>query len=213
MKHSQRGFVLPIIIIAVLVISGGVYVYTKSLEDTIVPEDSVVASTTPKVTAKDSTEPITTEVKADIQLSDEKIAAAIDVRLKKEDGYFRYSDGKAWNIFIDKIHRGDINQDGYVDAIVETGSCGASCSSGISFVLNDKKGSGIAVKDVKFPNAFLFSSAGKTSFKSITVSSGIITISSDNFCVAAPTDTFCGGPEFRAGSMSFRLEGNVLVEV
>lgn len=105
--------------------------------------------------------------------------------------------------YITSITRGDINNDGYEDALVVEGHCGASCGNSIYIVLNQKNGIGklIGVSIDKH----ISSGASQTSIKNITINDGIVAITANGFKDSSNWDTLV--------TKEFRFDGSNLIEV
>lgn len=78
------------------------------------------------------------------------------------------------------LARGDVNSDGFDDAVVEEVSCGASCSLAIQLVINIKGQRAVLIKDSRYPDsfasAFNSSSALKTEIQTVSIKDGKIFI-------------------------------------
>jgi hypothetical protein len=86
--------------------------------------------------------------------------------------------GEGYNWISDFI-RGDINSDGYEDAVIEDGSCGASCSSNRIVILNNKDGTAREIRngfDVIVP-----SSAAQSSIEKVSIDNGVISLTGYGF--------------------------------
>jgi hypothetical protein len=78
------------------------------------------------------------------------------------------------------LYRGDVNMDGYEDAIIMSASCGGSCGRVVLLYLNQQ---GNDLKGLPFDEklGIKTSSANKTELGNITVQNGIITLPQDRF--------------------------------
>jgi len=78
------------------------------------------------------------------------------------------------------VARGDVNGDGFEDAIVQEVHCGASCSISLQLVLNDQNKTAKLVKDKNYPDtfspAFSASGADKSGVRNISIKNGIISL-------------------------------------
>lgn len=88
------------------------------------------------------------------------------------------------------ITKGDINKDGFEDAIIEASYCGASCSFSFYIVLNKGNNSFDLLEDSvsDFENGITFSSAIKSSIDNVKIENGIIYIS--GYGLDMPSDDF-----------------------
>ncbi len=75
----------------------------------------------------------------------------------------------------DIIVKGDINHDGYVDAIVGKTFCGASCSIELIVVMNNENKTATAREDVSF-DGYKAGSATKSDVEKITIEDGVISV-------------------------------------
>ncbi len=73
------------------------------------------------------------------------------------------------------VARGDINGDVYEDAVVKVSTCGASCSTNLMVVLNNKN-IDTDVLDVSFDPGFKSSSAAKSDVTNVSIKNGIISL-------------------------------------
>ncbi len=154
MKNTQRGFVIPLlIIIAVLLgVGGGVYFNTqKNIKEVAVSLDSGIVDDDKKGNL------IPTKNITDNKLSDDAFTKAL-----LDTG------GKV-------IARGDVNGDGYEDAITKVSTCGASCATDLNIVINNKN-INAKVLDVSFDPGFKSSSATKSDVTNISIKDGIISL-------------------------------------
>lgn len=101
--------------------------------------------------------------------------------------------------------KGDINGDGYQDAVVSATSCGASCGNNLDVIMNDKNGSAHKLPGIEFPG-YKIAGALQTSLKSVSIGDGIISVTANNFE---------GDGEYSiieaAETRNFRLIGNKIV--
>lgn len=156
--NNQSGFISILLAIIILVGIGiGVYFYSGQKNEVEV-EDVQVATDLQSTT----TPATTTDVKV--------VAKTIlpDSAFLKD--FIKYdSNAKI-------VARGDINSDGYEDAIVQVVSCGASCSIDLVAVLNlgNNKTEGIMNSD--FGPAYVGSSAAKSNVTNVEIKNGIISL-------------------------------------
>ena len=105
--------------------------------------------------------------------------------------------------FITRIVRGDLNGDGYEDAIVEEGHCGASCGIGLILIINQKNGEGALFSgDFK---SLVTSGAGQTGIQSISIENGTVSIAAYGFAGSKNPNEVV--------TKKLKLEGSRLVEM
>ncbi|MEI8062376.1 MAG: hypothetical protein WCG97_03735 [bacterium] len=105
--------------------------------------------------------------------------------------------------YITSITHGDINNDGYEDALVEEGHCGASCGTSIYAVLNQKNGVGKLI-GVNI-DSLVSSGASQTYIKSISIKDGVISIKANGFKDSANRNDLV--------TKNFRFDGRTLIEI
>lgn len=105
--------------------------------------------------------------------------------------------------YITSITRGDINNDGYEDALVEEGHCGTSCGTSIYVVLNQKNGIGKLI-GVNI-DSLVSSGAGQTYIKSITIKDGVISVKANGFKDSTNWNDLV--------TKNFRFDGSKLIEI
>lgn len=91
------------------------------------------------------------------------------------------------------LAKGDINSDGYNDAVVEEMHCGASCSTSLQLVLNIKGEKAFLFKDKNYPDtfapAFKASSVIKSEVNSVEIKNGRILLTGKGLaCTSKPED-------------------------
>lgn len=214
MKNSQKGFIVPllIVVVAVLVIGGGIYVYknssTGNSDDTnIIPKSLTsdsIASTTEPISAT-----TTNQVKTSI--SDSAIAKAVGslfevnfVKDSKGDYVTSLSGGGNGSQYfsINRIVRGDLNSDGLEDVFVWTIGCGASCGSNFAVLINQKTAPVPAF--VTPPEGFISSGASRYSINDIKISNG-------KLIITAVIPQFDG--QTVTSILSYKLVGKNLVKI
>ncbi len=126
---------------------------------------------------------------------------------KNEKRLYVCPESEHGSLWIEKIVRGDINGDGYEDAVILSGSCGASC--GISFTIALQKSDG-SVEEIN-PNLekITTSGAARTGIDDIEIKNGIISITGGGFEDSAWVTNVGWAKETK----QFILVGNVLSEV
>jgi hypothetical protein len=150
MKNLNRGFVNSLLlIILIIVVVSGVYLYSK--KETYV---NPVTDNTAVVSASTSTNSNVNH----IGLADEAFIKATS-----------NPDAKV-------IAKGDINKDGYEDAILQEINCGASCSISLDVVLNINNTSAVLAVSDAFEPAYYSSSAAKSELIKILIENGVISL-------------------------------------
>lgn len=98
-------------------------------------------------------------------------------RMRQLDTSFRLAVGDP-NAKI--LAKGDVNGDGYEDAVVEEIHCGASCSISLQVVLNQRNINAKLLEDKNYPDtfspAYVSSSAAKSEVTSISIKNGVISL-------------------------------------
>ncbi len=233
MKNKQRGFIVPVLIaiIAVLVVGGGIYVYSQNNKssnsefnnnsvDQNVQDDnssSVVSNTTANVQQKDVSN---TNLNINKSISDQMILDAENVgrgsQSGKNDVSKFVSNGKGGyvssitgggsdNFSIEA--KGDINSDGYEDAVISRFYCGASCGNNLDVVINDRNGSAHKL-DVQFPN-WISSGAGQTGLKNMSINNGMISVTANGF----EGDDRSNNEGGQTATRNYRLVGDKIISV
>ena len=205
MKNYQKeGFVIPLVlgIIALLVIGLGSYVYFNKHSKILLPNQTKNNIANQVINTK---------------LSDDEIVSALGgcsdksgnntikfTKNPKGDGYV------CTNYFGDSfgvsmITHGDINNDGYEDAVVINISCGGSCGTSSSVVINQKDGTGKVVGYTGLNDALMGGGVNQTSIEKMSIDNGIISVTAQGFKDQTDWNTVV--------TKKFKLEGNNLVEL
>jgi hypothetical protein len=117
------------------------------------------------------------------------------------------------------IARGDINNDGYEDAIVQDMQCGASCAVTLDAVLNIKNTHAkiVASKNdsPSFTPAFVGSSAFKSEITTIAITNGVIFLIGHGLaCGNEATDAICTEEEWhKLTTVTYRYDGSQIVQI
>ncbi len=74
------------------------------------------------------------------------------------------------------LAKGDVNNDGYQDAIIQEVFCGASCAVQLKVVLNNKNINATLMNDTTFVPAYNSSGAAKSDVTNVTIKDGIISL-------------------------------------
>ena len=105
-------------------------------------------------------------------------------------------ENKTETIYGKVVARGDINQDGLEDAIVQSSSCGASCAFYLTVVFSSENNSTKVLENAKntypaFEPAFMSSSAGKSQVDTYTIDKdGVISLTGYRLCYQPVPGTF-----------------------
>lgn len=185
--NTQKGFAPILLILLAAVMIGGVsYVYIKNQESVDISNDTIATSTietdskqsVPKTIVNTSD---TAQIITDIGINDQVVMQALnnayEVTLQKNPrGYYeaKFPPDMTSNVVVNKIVKGDLNNDNKEDAFVWNTVCGASCGTEFSIVLND---STRAMRIV--PPGLITIGAGQVGVKSITINRGVITITGE----------------------------------
>ncbi len=168
MNNSQKGFIgiILVIILALGIVGGGAYIYTTQKEKIKTTSEQTTATST-------TSNSVTTSptVIADVE--------------EKNNG-LSLTDAQFTSVIVDDpqakvLARGDVNMDGFEDAIVQEVHCGASCSISLQVVLNMQNKTAKLLKDKNYPDtfapAFVGSSAAKSQVDNISIDAkGIISL-------------------------------------
>ena len=198
MKNTQRGFmgIVAVIIIAIVIIGGGIYLYSTKKSHIDIPVDVTSNAST-------STTLTTTTNSNNASLSDAQFIAAVGGDATKAE----------------VVARGDINQDGFEDAIVQEMSCGASCSFSLSVVLNvnNKSTKLIISKNYyqSFGPAFVGSSAIKSEITNISIKAGIISLKGYGLACTNPnTEEICTNEMWHTlKTVTYKFDGTNIVQI
>jgi len=124
------------------------------------------------------------------QLSDIAIISAINklegIQFKQNaQGTYAATRPGGQNYTINLITKGDLNGDGFQDAVVSGLGCGASCGSTFIVVIN-KNGNSTGAFFVD-PGGFVMSGANQYGIKNISINNGILTINANIYNGASTT--------------------------
>lgn len=197
MKNIQKGFIgiFAIVLIALAVIGGEVYVYStqKSYIDVPIAHVDTTSNTSSSTTSNTVTPTISSNKTG---LSDAVFLAAVGANATKVRA------------------RGDINGDGYEDAIVEEIHCGAGCSLDLEIVFNQKNTSAKLFNPPQYANfepSYRGSSAIKSNVTDITIKNGIISFTGtalecpDSICDEAHRNT--------VRTVTYKFDGTKIVQL
>jgi hypothetical protein len=222
MKNKNMGFIgITLLIVAALVIlGGGAYIavsHHEKVKEQIAASSTVATYSSSTVSASLSAS-TSVSVGANVDLSDQAVVNALNhdsstsFTLQKNamgNSGYQYNIPGGGALFINKIYKGDLNGDGYSDALITEGFCGASCGQGLEVVINQKDGTGKGI-DVKAPDTIQGSGVGQTSLNDIKIENGLIYITANNFY--ASEEDYNTNP-LPAQTKKFQLQGDALVEV
>jgi len=113
--------------------------------------------------------------------------------------------------------QGDINSDGYEDAIVEEIHCGgASCSVGLQIVFNEKNSTARFFEPTPYQNfepSYKGSSARKSELTSVTIKDGIISLTGKGLACGFQ-DIFCQDEEWHMiRTVNYKFDGKELIQL
>ena len=203
-QASQKGFLIPlvIIIIAVLAIGGGSYVYNQNKKSPSVARSKEVSNNT-TASSTQATTTHQTAATSSPRLTDSQFIKVIGTNSDKAE----------------VVARGDINNDGYEDAVVQTVSCGASCAFKLSVVFNQGNGTAKlyvpANPDGAFEPIYNGSGASKSQLTNISIKDGIITLTGNGLdCLKPNTEAACIEKEWDTlKTFKFKFDGKNVVQV
>lgn len=208
-NSSKKGFVgitiIAIILLGVIAFGGYKTFHTTKISEDNSSKDFSTSTTFSATTTVSTTTSPTVAMNAGITLTDDQVVVSIDKDfIKNTAGHYVYKNDEGDPPFISLIAHGDINNDGYDDAIVEQGQCGATCNISFFAVINQKNGTG---KSAGLVTTDLIESSGShtTDIQKITINNGIITMTGQGFKGSSDWNV--------VATKTFRVQGNTLVEV
>lgn len=113
------------------------------------------------------------------------------------------------------IAHGDVDGDGFQDAIVEEISCGASCSVSLAVVLNNNNSTTTLIQSSQgnFAPAYNGSGATKSSITNISIENGIISLTG-NGLACKDDNQICTEAEWnKVKTIEYRFENNEIVQI
>ena len=199
MKNTQRGFIgiAIAVLIALVVLGGGAYFYTTQKAQIDTPQVSnSVASSSQNSNAQTSI-PTTNRT----SLTDAEFIA-----VSSDDPQAKV------------VARGDINGDGYEDAIVQDVHCGASCSISLLVVFNEKNSGAKLFNPTKyetFEPSYMSSSAAKSQVSNISIKNGIITLTGKGLACTPPnTEEPCTEEKWNVvRTVTYKFNGTDIVQL
>ncbi|MDB5204775.1 MAG: hypothetical protein JWP09_803 [Candidatus Taylorbacteria bacterium] len=117
------------------------------------------------------------------------------------------------------LARGDVNGDGYEDAVVQEIHCGASCSVSLQVVLNEGNVSAKLVKDKNYPDtfspAYVASSAIKSEVTSVSIKNGIISLTGKGLACTTPSlEEACTEEKWNViKTATYKFDGSNIVQL
>ena len=218
MKNTQKGVIVPllIVIIAVLLIGGGAYVFTKNKKVEIKEDVSSNSTTVQQEDNQDvddntsiNTNTLVTET-VNIKILDSVILDTYSqqgVNYKLEDGIYK-GQGSGFTSSLDKIVKGDLNGDGYEDALILHYECGGSCGFGFDVVLNQKNGKAKLISGIETPGIIMAGAAADV-VKTISIDvNGMITINLDKRNLSDPNGATSNNVTYK-----YKFSNNSLVKI
>jgi hypothetical protein len=226
MKNNQKGFAVPLIIaiVAIVAIGVGIYAYdnNKSSDTIATTNENVPVNNT--TTQNNGT--VTSQPTQSKDLTDVQVVAALNATFashnKTKYQYQNQQDTQGKTVYsvsvdngintVDAIYKGDLNNDGYSDALVWVGSCSTDndCAHGLRVVLNNKNGAGIEMTNLRTQDTISGWSGSSTVFDFVKIENGIVSITSSSFYSSGDWKTATKLPR---QTKKFQLQGNQLVEV
>ena len=182
-------------VLVVLIISGGVYFYLneKNKNDNLISLPPISGESNQK-----DTTPV-----ADTKSPGLSDAQFLEAALDKK--------GKI-------LARGDINGDGFEDAIVESVHCGASCGVDLVVVFNENNISAKVFdpgQSENFAPSYVSSSAAKSEIESISIKNGIISLTGKGLaCTPPSSEEPCTEEKWNTEkTINYKFDGKSIVEL
>ncbi len=217
-KNNQRGFIafVVVIILALAVAGGGVYYMgvkkgaKKVIDDVNMADGKANATSSVNINNSSSTEG-SAKVDANMKvMTNTMILGALNYKAATrargyalleitKDQFENPEEAKKIGSYetANIRARGDVNGDGYEDALVVINVCGGSCGNYPTIILNNKDGTAYLV--ASFPG-YITGGAGQHSFSTASIKNGIISMT-------------IGSAGSNLATKQYRLEGNTIVEV
>jgi hypothetical protein len=199
MKNYQKGFITPLVwgIVALLAVGLGSYIYINQSSNTPVATTSY-SSVNTQATSSTQNQPST--------LNSNNLTDAQFIAAGSDDPQAKV------------VARGDINGDGYEDAIVQEVHCGASCSIGLQVVFNDHNSSAKLFHSTKyetFEPAYMSSSAAKSEITNISIKNGIISLTGMGLACTTPgTEEACTQEKWNVvRTVTYKFNGTDIVQL
>lgn len=195
MKHTQRGFagIVLVIILAVVLTAGGTY-YVATKQKTNIQTDTFSTSTAEQnksqnETQNDKANPSATSTTGKSQTLSFDSSSKVNVpEIKKEltgtQIALALGNKLSAKNKIEKVYRGDLNNDGYSDALVVLSlySSEGEPGRGFEIVIQKKEGSVELVSNLMIPDSISgWSGGASTNFDSVKIENSIAYITSSSF--------------------------------
>ena len=209
MKISKKTplIISTIVIIALLVIVGGVYIYknTQTVSSKEISDAQVVAALNADlVSAESHPDSYKTDSKYQYQLQKDSQGREYYAVTVKE------SMSTAVNTVLG-IYKGDLNGDTYTDAFVWVNSCtNSDCGYGERIVINKKDGTGVLMKFTGPDTISGWSGGAETRLDAVKIDQGIIYITSSTF---KDSRDYKIANNLPTQTKKFKLQGDKLIEV
>lgn len=199
MRKSQRGFVpLIIILVVAFVLVGGAYMYmqkkpnTQPIVTSPVTQSASTSATVQKIAVQKMSESLTEKKVADGLYKSLRLDNHANwtpfmlTALYGSNKYLSTETNSGSRLDLSSFGFGDINNDGYEDAVFVEHNCGVSCSVNLSVALQQPDGALKIMEVGGVPIEPL--GAGKTDIQSIVVKDGKISITARGFSDAPSYD-------------------------
>lgn len=117
------------------------------------------------------------------------------------------------------LAKGDVNSDGYEDAVIQETYCGASCSVSLQVILNEKNTTAKLLKDKNYPDtfspAFQASSAVKSEVTNVSIKNGVISLTGKGLACTAPnSDEICTEEKWNVvKTATYKFDGLDIVQL
>jgi hypothetical protein len=207
MKNRKAGFIIPLLIaiVAFLAVGGGIYFYVSKNSDsqTINKNENTIATTSDSV------------VNTQVDSSTEKKTSTLNPTTLT-DAQFIAAGSKDPQAKV--VARGDINGDGYEDAIVQEVHCEASCGIDLRVVFNDQNFGAKLFHSTKyetFEPAYMSSSAAKSEITNISIKNGIISLTGKGLACTPPgIEEICTQEKWNVvRTVTYKYDGKDIVQL
>ncbi len=115
------------------------------------------------------------------------------------------------------LARGDINGDGYEDALVQELHCGASCGVNLAVIFSDKDGklTTLSSEYSTFEPAFVGSSAAKSDVKEVSIKDGVISLTGNGLACTPPgSEEPCTEDKWNVErTVTYKFNGTKIVQI
>ncbi len=207
MKNYKKGFIIPLVwgIVALLAIGLGSYIFINQqakAPTTNQVENNVATTSDSSV----NSQAISSTQNQPLNLNPTSLTDAQFIAAGSDDPQAKV------------VARGDINGDGYEDAIVQEVHCGASCSIGLQVVFNDHNSSAKLFHSTKyetFEPAYMSSSAAKSEITNISIKNGIISLTGMGLACTPPgTEEACTQEKWNVvRTVTYKFNGTDIVQL